>query len=94
MQTLTNEEKARSVLCRTGSVGNSVANLSSQEVDQLAAVYDECCAPEMLLADRIKSFWRERQDRLDEAKATDDAQPRKKKSSSPITRPPATSPEA
>jgi len=38
MGTLSNEEKARSVLCRTGRPGNECAYLESSEVDELAVV--------------------------------------------------------
>lgn len=69
---LTNEEKARSVLSRTGSAGNAVVNYSAAEVTELAAIYDECCAPELLLAERIADFRGRRQLRLEAAKATVD----------------------
>lgn len=69
---LSNEEKARSVLCRTGRAGNAVAGMTETEVDELAAIYDECCAPELLLADRIAKFWGDRQERLEAAKAVVD----------------------
>lgn len=73
---LSNEEKARSVLTRTGRPGNSaVAALTEDEHAELAKVYDECCAPELLLAERMDQFWGARQSRLDAAKATDDTQP-------------------
>jgi hypothetical protein len=71
---LTNEEKARSVLCRTGSVGNVVHDFTPAEIDELATVYDECCAPELKLADYIRDFWGRRQDRLNALKATDETQ--------------------
>ncbi len=39
---MTNEEKARSVLCRAGRIGNSTYGLSESEIDELACAYDEC----------------------------------------------------
>jgi hypothetical protein len=79
---LTAEEKARSVLCRTGSVGNIVHDFTPAEIDELAGVYDECCAPELALADHIRDFWGRRGERLAALKATDAVQvsaPKKQK---------------
>ncbi|HMO84589.1 MAG TPA: hypothetical protein PKC18_06675 [Lacipirellulaceae bacterium] len=72
---LSDEEKARAVLCRTGQPGNRCAAFSAAELAELAAAYDECVAPELLLAERVRQFWAARQERLDAAKAVDDAQP-------------------
>lgn len=67
---LTNEEKARAVLARTGQPGNLVAGCSETEIDALAAIYDECVAPEALLAERVDAFWGARRERLESQKAT------------------------
>lgn len=73
---LSNEEKARAVLTRTGRAGNSaVAALTEDEHAHLAGVYDRCCAPEHELANEMDAFWGKRQERLDAAKATDETQP-------------------
>lgn len=72
---LDNEEKARAVLCRTGHPGNACAGMTADEQSQLAAIYDECVAPERQLKERIDAFWGERRERLEAAKATDDLQP-------------------
>jgi hypothetical protein len=87
---LTAEEKARSVLCRTGSVGNIVHDFTPAEIDELAGVYDECCAPELALADHIRDFWGRRGERLAALKATDAVQesaPKKQKPRPPMKRP-------
>lgn len=74
---LSDEEKARAVLTRTGQPGNKCAALTEAEHAELAGVYDECVAPEIALGARVREFWNRRQDRLDEQKATDDVQPGK-----------------
>lgn len=79
MSQLTNEQKAVSILCRTGQPTATIDSLTTEEIGVLAAIYDECCTNELLLTDRIKAFWNNRQDRLDAAKATDDVQPKKAK---------------
>lgn len=75
---LDNEEKARAVLCRTGRPGNECACMDEAEHAQLAAIYDECVAPELALKERVDAFWGERIQRLDAAKATDDVGPESK----------------
>lgn len=72
---LDNEEKARAVLCRTGRPGNECAVMDEAEHAQLAAIYDECLAPEQALKERVDAFWGERRERLAAAKATDDVGP-------------------
>lgn len=72
---LDNEEKARAVLCRCGHPGNACAGMTADEQSQLAAIYDECVAPERQLKERIDKFWGNRRERLEAAKATDDVQP-------------------
>jgi hypothetical protein len=78
-RTLTNEEKARSVCARTGIAGNRINGLTPAEVDELAAVYEECIAPEQLLKERCDSFWAKREQRLADQKATDNGGAEKKK---------------
>jgi len=75
---LDNEEKARAVLCRTGRPGNECAVMDEAEQAQLAAIYDECLAPELLLKERVDAFWGDRRERLTAAKATDDVGPESK----------------
>lgn len=75
---LSSEEKARAVLCRTGRPGNECAAMTEGEIEQLAAIYDECIAPEAKLAQKIGEFWGDRQQRMDAAKATDDVGPEAK----------------
>lgn len=61
---LDNEEKARAVLVRMGRGGNPVADLDPVTIDELAGVYDECLAPEALLAERVRNVMTRRSSRL------------------------------
>jgi hypothetical protein len=71
---LTNEEKARAVLTRTGQPGNRASALDEADQLRLADIYDHCIAPELGLKDAIREFWGQREQRLAAAKATDEAQ--------------------
>lgn len=72
---LTDEEKARAVLARTGSPGNHCAMLTPDELAELAAVYDACEKDAAPLKQLIGDFWGRRQERLADQKATDDVAP-------------------
>ena len=72
---LSNEEKARSVLCRTGQAGNRCHGLAEAELAELAAVYDTCETDNSQLGQLVGEFWGRRQARLDELKATSSDQP-------------------
>lgn len=72
---LTAEEKARSVMCRTGQPGNYVAAFTDAELDELAGVYEESLSDETTLAPLVSQFWARRQLRLEALKATDYIQP-------------------
>ena len=74
---LSNEEKARAVLCRTGRPGNECACMEEADVDRLAGIYDECLAPELSLGKQMDEFWAGRSERMAAAKATDDVGPKK-----------------
>lgn len=69
---MTNQDKARSVMARTGQPGNRCAGFSDTELDELAAIYDQCLDDESPLKQLVGEFWAGRAERLAAAKATDD----------------------
>jgi hypothetical protein len=75
---LTNEEKSRSVLCRTGSPFGLVENFVPAEIEELASVYDTCAEAKSdePLARLVMDFWARRAERLEALKATDQVQER------------------
>lgn len=65
-------EKCRSVFAHVGRPAAQVELMDDGEQQQLAAIYDECIAPGMLVKQRFDEFWSERVARLAESKATDE----------------------
>jgi len=72
---LSDEEKARSVLCRVGQPGNRVVGFDDGEIRELAGVYDACAGGDEPLGRLVAEFWGRRQARLDELKATASDEP-------------------
>lgn len=70
---MSDEDKARSVMCRVGQPGNRVAGFTPEELAELAAVYEACREDDSQLASLVGEFWGRRQVRLDALKAADDA---------------------